>query len=169
MLFFLMEDASIHQLTTNISSSRSCKPLTRQQKSFSFFPSVLFSENLLIFSQLIQHLHPSIWRMPDVLCVHHAHTVLEGTSPVLWLRPRTLWRCSPWYTWLPPSSPLHFPRWEGQRQKTMWFCVHARQNFDVNQSSRATISMRLLRHRYACCVVERSAYVIACPFCFSND
>lgn len=147
-----MEDAFIHQLTTKISSSRSCKPLTRQQKSFCFFPSELFSENL-----------------PDVLCVHRAHTVLEGTSPVLWLRLRTLWRCSPWYTWLPPSSPLRFPRWEGQRQKAMWFRMHGRQNVDVNQSSLATISMRLLRHWYACCVVESSGYVIACPFCFSSD
>lgn len=104
----------------------------------------LFSENLFIFSWLIQRVRLSIWRMSDVLCVHCAHTVPEETSPALWLRPRTLWRCSPWYTWLPPSSPLRFPRWATQRQNTMWFCLPWMHYSDVNQSSLATVASQTL-------------------------
>lgn len=36
----------------------------------------------------------------------------EQLSPGLWIHRLTLWRCSPWYTWPPPSSQLRSHRWQ---------------------------------------------------------
>lgn len=66
-----------------------------------------------------------------------------------------------------PRSAFPAERDRGKRQCD--FYMHGRQNCDVNQSSLATVSMRLLRHWYACLVGWRSGYVIASPFCFFND
>lgn len=56
--------------------------------------------------------------------MHFLHTVLKGkeklVSPVLWVHPLTLWRCSPWYIWLPLSSLLHSRHWKGDEMTNEW-------------------------------------------------
>lgn len=95
-----------------IQSRKLC--ITKEQHKFP-------SNNIVIFALFIQPMQLSISRMSNILCIYYVQTGLKEKkqllSPVLWVRPLTLLRCSPWYIWLPPSSLLRSLHWETQRLK----------------------------------------------------
>lgn len=50
----------------------------------------------------------------------------EHLSPGLWIHRLTLWRCSPWYTWPPPSSQLRSHRWQTYTDMSCCILSHIR-------------------------------------------